>query len=215
MGRMPSAPSRRLGTWKIAYADFLTALMAFFLVMWLVSGVSGDDRDELAEYFGGSKVVSTTDVAMLTAADLQAAQIRAALAPAMDEGHLSVMVEGGSIRLELMDRTSDPLFRSGQGGFNDNGEKLLRSVAELVAGLEAPIALEGHTDAFPSAVAGYSNWELSADRANAARRILEQSGVQADRITGVSGLAHTRPLNPGEPHLPANRRVSILLQLAG
>lgn len=204
-----------MGTWKIAYADFLTALMAFFLVMWLVNGVSGDDRDELAEYFGGSSVAATTIAAVATPAELQTAELSAALSGAIADGHVRITSQGDTVRLELMDRTGLPLFHTGDGAFNSEGEALLQSVSSVIAGLDVPLALEGHTDAFPSAVAGYSNWELSSDRANAARRILEKNGVSASRITRVAGLADTTPLNPGEPHLPANRRVSILLQLAG
>lgn len=204
-----------MGTWKIAYADFLTALMAFFLVMWLINGVSGDDRDELAEYFGGSSVVTTATPAAESPVEIQTAELSAALSGAISDGHVRITTEGDTIRLELMDRTGLPLFHTGDGAFNSKGQALLQSVSSVIASLDAPLALEGHTDAFPSAIAGYSNWELSSDRANAARRILEKNGVSASRITGVAGMADTTPLNPGEPHLPANRRVSILLQLAG
>ena len=101
------------------------------------------------------------------------------------------------------------------GHFTETGLALARDTATALLGTDGTLTLEGHTDAFPSLTPGYSNWELSSDRANEARRVFESAGIAPDRIRGVAGLADTRPIASGQPHLPVNRRVSILVQVEG
>lgn len=198
----------------MAYADFLTALMAFFLVMWIIAGVSPEDRSQLAEYFGGTAAAApaSPETGAFSAAD-PVFELSEALSAAVAEGHVTVARTGDTVRLEVMDRAGAPLFDTGSGAFNEQGEAVMAAVGAAIAAYPANLALEGHTDAFPSAIAGRSNWELSSDRAHAARRAIVASGIDPARIRAVSGLAATHPLNPGEPHLSANRRVSILLTL--
>ncbi|MCF6328366.1 MAG: OmpA family protein [Henriciella sp.] len=212
-GRRPAAPARKMGTWKLAYADFLTALCAFFLVMWVVHGVPAEDKAELAQQF--SSVTEATEptvrtVIGMTAMDL-AAQLRSDPGLLGYGSSVTITAEPDLIRIDLTDMATRPLFEVGDGAVNETGIALTRTTGTVLAHLPDQLRLEGHTDSNPSLTAGYSNWELSADRANSARRILEDAGVAPERVRAVSGLADTRPLRPATPTLPANRRISIVL----
>ncbi len=196
--------------WKIAYADFLTALMAFFLVMWLVSGVSPEDRAVIAAEFNGRPVlaaVSSIPDESYPEASLQG--LGGLLAFAGDNIQLAREPDG--LRIELVDTAGRPLFQSASGALSEAGRDLVSAAASVLLTVSYPVSIEGHTDAFTLATPGYSNWELSSDRANQARRILEASGLPASRIRTVAGFAETRPLNPGQPHLASNRRISLKL----
>ncbi len=214
-GRMPALPARKMGTWKMAYADFLTALMAFFLLMWLVSGVSPDARAAIAAEFKTKELApASADRAMpVGAADLLSLlQLSETLKTAGDSVILSVEPDG--VRLDLVDTAGRPLFESASGALTPDGAALVAAAGETLARLANPLSIEGHTDAFGLAKAGYSNWELSSDRANEARRLLEAGGVAAGRFQAVTGLADTRPLDPGQPHLAQNRRISLKVHLS-
>lgn len=206
-GRRPVALPRKTGTWKLAYADFLTALCAFFLIMWIVNGISPSDRAELAGQFGKPSAMAQVD----TRAEDLASALKADPALADYSGSVRVSHAPLEVRLELTDMATAPLFAMGEGRLNERGEALVALAGRAIAATGLPITLEGHTDAHPSTTEGYSNWELSADRANSARRLLENAGVEAARIRAVTGLAATRPLIVENPHLPANRRISIVL----
>lgn len=212
-GRRPAAPARKMGTWKLAYADFLTALCAFFLVMWIVHGVSTEDKAALAQQFGGDAEV--TELAATPEPEMQATAVAQLLLadPALKKFASSVTItaEADLVRLELSDMAARPLFETGNGALNETGTQLTRIAGTAVSILPFNILIEGHTDSNPSLTPGYSNWELSSDRANSARKILTETGVSPDRIRAVSGLADTRPLLQQSPHLPANRRISIVL----
>ncbi len=213
-GRRPAAPARKLGNWKLAYADFLTALCAFFLVMWIVHGVSSEDKAELARQFGGEAEFTAAETpAPDLRAETLAETIRSDAGLAGFGASVVVTAEPNLVRIDLTDMAIRPLFETGDGRLNASGRRLVEVTGSAVAPLGLPITIEGHTDSFPSETPGYSNWELSADRANSARRILEAAGVNSQRIQGVSGLSDTRPLLQDAPHLPANRRISIVLWL--
>lgn len=214
-GRMPAIPARKLGTWKMAYADFLTALMAFFLLMWLVSGVSPEDRSAIAAKFRlkDAPAAALADVpAGSPAADLfSVLQLSEALAAAGDSVILTAEPDG--VRLDLVDTAGKPLFQSASGALSADGAALVSAAATTLAALPNALSIEGHTDAFSLTRTGYSNWELSSDRANEARRLLEAGGVDPARFLGVTGLADTQPLDPGQPHLAVNRRISLKVHL--
>ena len=209
---MPAASARKMGMWKLAYADFLTALCAFFLIMWIIHGVSSGERQAIAQQFGAK----TADTA-LAATDpvLQAKTIAQLLREdagfAAYASSVTITAEPDLVRIDLSDMTERPLFETGDGSLNATGEQLTRLAGAAIAILDFPIMIEGHTDSNPSLTAGYSNWELSSDRANSARRLLIEAGVAAHRIRGVSGLADTRPLLEHAPQDGANRRISIVL----
>ncbi|MEC7289364.1 MAG: flagellar motor protein MotB [Pseudomonadota bacterium] len=209
---MPAASARKMGTWKLAYADFLTALCAFFLIMWIVHGVTAGERQALAQQFGSKAesvelasndpVLQAKSVAQLLRAD-----------PAFQDYGASVTItaEPNLVRIDLSDMTEKPLFDTGDGSLNATGEQLTRLTGQAISFLAFPVMIEGHTDSNPSLTDGYSNWELSADRANSARRLLLDAGVSEDRIKSVAGLADTRPLLQDAPTDGANRRISIVL----
>jgi chemotaxis protein MotB len=227
------------GAWKVAYADFVTAMMAFFLVMWLVNQPQ-DIKDAVAGYFkdpgifefesGRSPIASgaglvgagngsqRTDVESATAALERAAerikeQIKAipGFKNLQDQVEIKVTAEG--LRIELQEGGEDTFFDSGSARVKGQTQQVLRVIAKELAGLSQAIAVEGHTDAAPfGRDRAYTNWELSADRANAARRIMETAGLPATHVKAVRGFADTILRTPEEPFNPRNRRVSIVVQ---
>ncbi|MHA7859206.1 MAG: OmpA/MotB family protein [Henriciella sp.] len=211
-GRRPAASARKMGTWKLAYADFLTALCAFFLIMWIIHGISAGERENLAQQFGSEKTVETSITTVEdTVSSTLAADLRNDPALAAFGASVRITEEPDFIRIDLSDMAERPLFETGDGLLNPTGERLIRLAGSAIAMLDLPIMIEGHTDSHPSLTEGYSNWELSADRANSARRLLMDAGVEEGRITGVAGLAHTQPLLQDTPEDAANRRISIVL----
>lgn len=214
-GRMPAAPARKTGTWKMAYADFLTALMAFFLLMWIVSGISPEGRDEIAKHFN----INAAPTAQSASAETGSAAGRLFTALSQQSGLVaardSVVLarEADGVRIDLVDSARNPLFDSGSGAFTPAGLALAETTGRILTQFSESLSIEGHTDAFGGDNFAYSNWELSSDRANEARRALIAAGLAPARIRAVTGLADTRPLLAGQPHLSANRRVSILVHI--
>lgn len=204
-----------MGTWKLAYADFLTALCAFFLIMWIIHGVSAGEREEIANQFGST---TESEAPPELHAEIKAQSIADTLrmdAALMAFGSsVTITEEPNLVRIDLSDMAERSLFETGDGRLNPTGERLTRLAGQAIALIDLPVLIEGHTDAHPSLTEGYSNWELSADRANSARRLLIESGVNETRIQGVSGLAHTRPLLENKAEDAANRRISIVLVIA-
>jgi chemotaxis protein MotB len=224
------------GAWKVAYADFVTAMMAFFLVMWLVgqapevkAGVAGYFRDPGA-FDGGQGVLpgaqSTASVQperpttqQATSALEEAAQhVREALEALPQFEALSKRIEIAlteeGLRIELREAPDDGFFASGSAAMKTETVQLLEVIAAELGQLSNHVAVEGHTDSAPySGNNGqYSNWELSADRANAARRVLVGSGMKATQIEAVRGYADTRLRTPETPFNPSNRRISIIVR---
>ena len=214
-GRMPVAPARKTGNWKMAYADFLTALMAFFLLMWLISGVSPEERAAIASQFNNTEATGTLVTSNTTVSEADRLFSALTLQQDLQAAGDSVMLtrEPDGVRIDLTDRAGRPLFDTGNGRFTVTGHKLTEAVGQTLANFPQSLTIEGHTDAFGSDEPGFSNWDLSSDRANEARRILNDAGITPDRLRAVAGLAASRPLLPGQPHLSANRRVSILVHI--
>ncbi|MEW6321008.1 MAG: flagellar motor protein MotB [Acidobacteriota bacterium] len=230
------------GAWKVAYADFVTAMMAFFMVMWIV-GQSQQVKAAVAGYFrdpgifdhqtsggaiGGTPVGLEPDRPMAVTvqqspSDLlerlkeTAERIREALAerPALkamaEQIEITVTAEG--LRIELVESSRTSFFDSGSAVLRDETRQVLAVIAGALGQLGKPVILEGHTDAVQFASHdGYTNWELSADRANSARRAMLGHGLQPHQIDGVRGYAATRPRIPDNPADPRNRRVSIVVR---
>ncbi len=236
------------GSWKVAYADFVTAMMAFFLLMWLLASVNPEDRAEIASYFkrplksvftrgehaGGDKLISTSDGSpspglLSPGSDtvagyfdtVQLERLREALEeevknnpllrPFADQLRFELTPDGLSIL--IIDQQNRPMFASGSAVLQEYTTTILREIAQFLNAVPNRITIAGHTDALPYAggEAGYSNWELSADRANAARRVLVAGGIQEGKILRVEGLSSTTLLDPENPFNPANRRITILL----
>jgi chemotaxis protein MotB len=236
------------GAWKVAYADFVTAMMALFIVLWIV-GQSKAVREAVAAYFkdpsgfqkgspailkgGGGSAGSLTplpapappsgegndvkersDRAALerTAASLQEKIHREAHLASLGNKIKIELVEEG-LRIQLVETTQGLFFDVGSAMVKPMTREILNIVAQEVAKLPNDVALEGHTDSRPYVgPPSYTNWELSADRANAARRILEASGLRTKQIAQVVGYADRHLANPADPLDAANRRISIIVR---
>ena len=215
------------GAWKVAYADFVTAMMALFIVLWLLNSskqiqvaVGGYFKDPTgtAKKVGsdmvgsGENFVVTKDNMSKLKDELQRS-IRQV--PNFDKlkDHIDMTVTNEGLRIELLESSSNTFFDSGSPTPNHDGQDMIIALAEQLGQLPNKLALEGHTDAKPYAQSGtYGNWELSADRANAARRLMQQHGVRADQVTQVRGFADQKPRKPDDPSDPSNRRISLIVQ---
>jgi chemotaxis protein MotB len=229
------------GSWKVAYADFVTAMMAFFMVMWIL-GMDQNLRKAIEGYFSnpvgfkkgysagqsplssGQSPASVKTEAMRRVNRADQARrfeeasnsIRANLARLTKIGGLSARVEvivtDAGLRIELIEgATGETFFPLASAEIKPAGRVALDVIGRELAGLTNPIVIEGHTDAARYGQRAYTNWELSTDRANAARRVLEDAGLPASRVTEVRGLADRQLRNPSNPLDPSNRRISILL----
>ncbi|MEX1146820.1 MAG: flagellar motor protein MotB [Sphingomonadales bacterium] len=265
------------GAWKVAYADFTTAMMAFFMLLWLLNVTSEEQKQGLADYFaptsasisgasgaggvmGGTslsrdgsmssgavvmtmpKPSQTPDGSATGAKSDAAEQARdraedweQALAlreerafeeletdlrqsiqempelAAMAENLVIDITEDG-MRIQLIDKDQRSMFRPGGATLYDYARTMLTEIARKVEKMPNRVDITGHTDATPfQGSADYTNWELSADRANAARRVLQHTGIRVNRFSAVRGKAATEPLLPDSPARPENRRITILL----
>jgi chemotaxis protein MotB len=227
------------GAWKVAYADFVTAMMAFFLVMWLVNqskavkaGVGGYFRDPVGFSEGGRGVLPGADsldepkpqAPVENSAEAEKARLEAAVlhikegldqVPSFqtlrEQVEFSVTAEG--LRIDLIEKSESSFFDSGSAVMHGETERILAVIAKELGALTHDVVIEGHTDSRPYAASDrYSNWELSTDRANAARRTMEREGLQNKQITAVRGLADRQLRVPADPFDARNRRVSILVK---
>ncbi len=249
------------GSWKIAYADFVTAMMAFFLVMWLISIVPKEELKGIAQYFrmplrvaltggpnqsaetsaipggGSDPTKSDGDVRksegtrievqpnQTTEADRRdrrrLEQLRQHLIKAIESNpvltkfrpQLLVDVTTEGLRIQIVDSKNRPMFALGSAEVEPYMRDILRQLAPLLNEVPNKISISGHTDSTPYAgdQAGYSNWELSSDRANASRQELVAAGMDPNKIIRVQGLASSMSLVKDDPAAPINRRISLVL----
>jgi len=259
------------GAWKVAYADFVTAMMAFFLLMWLINTTSPEQKRGIADYFAPASVSRSsqgadgllggtafqTDGARASGSNQESARLQAdskqeiTIAEESEEDSedavaraLAARVEGAEfdsaeaslrqaledmpdlaelsrhlivdqtpegLRIQLIDQEGRAMFSGASADPLPRTQRLLETVAKVIERLPNRISISGHTDPNGPEKPGYNNWNLSADRANAALRILQANGVEDDRVVQVSGKGSSDPLYPDDPSLPANRRVSIVL----
>tara|TARA_B100000378_G_scaffold278861_1_gene283976 strand:- start:1183 stop:2154 length:972 start_codon:yes stop_codon:yes gene_type:complete len=258
------------GAWKVAYADFVTAMMAFFLLLWLLNVTTDVQKEGIADYFdptalkvsqsesgaggvlGGLTVSSEgamTDTAQVPLTDttpqsrirgqnlegasdeaVQAeqrrreeasfAKIKAEIEEAISENpeledlgeNLQVDVTPEGLRIQIIDQAGDPMFPSGSARMFTKTENLMAEVSQIISKMPNDISIRGHTDATPYRGSGdYTNWELSADRANASRRVLLDNGYTEEKIANVVGKADTDHFNKEDPTADENRRISIIL----
>ncbi len=229
------------GAWKVAFADFMTTMMALFLVLWIVSQ-SSDVRTAIAGYFkdplgqpnqsGNSITVGTTRrLAQMRPMHEQeiiqrrrdrlrrlGTQVRERLKESLDLSHLEEYIEvqlvDEGLRIELLENSEGRFFELGKATPSSNGRKVLAFLGGELAALPNFVIVEGHTDARPySSRRDYSNWELSTDRANAARRILVTGGLPEPQVVQVRGFADRNLRHRDDPLAPANRRVTITMML--
>jgi chemotaxis protein MotB len=253
------------GAWKIAYADFVTAMMAFFLLMWLLGSTSEGDKKGIADYFasplkiallnGGSGAGDASHVVKGGGEDmtrstgqvkrgdidskrktvnlqaLKAEQVRAEIARleqlkhkveqkiaenpklAAMKSQIRLDMTADGLRIQIVDELNRAMFDSGSAYVKPYMRELLREIGSVLAEVPNRLTLEGHTDAQPFAAGerGYSNWELSSDRANASRRELVSGGLPDEHVLRVQGLASSYLIEPADPASPANRRISIIV----
>jgi chemotaxis protein MotB len=215
------------GAWKVAYADFVTAMMALFIVLWLMNS-SKQLQVAVGGYFkdptGTSKKVGTNqsgagDNFQLTKQNL--GQLKEQLQKSIHSindleklrKNIEMTVTAEGLRIELLESKSGTFFTSGSSDVNQTGKEMLVLLAQELGQVPNKISVEGHTDATPyGEKRNYSNWELSSDRANAARRLMQQSGLRADQVSQVRGFADQRLRNAQDPLDPSNRRISIIVQ---
>ena len=252
------------GAWKIAYADFVTAMMAFFLLMWLLGSTTDGDKKGIADFFNAPLKVSLmggsgsgdsssvvhgggTDLSrsngqvrdgdipvkkkLLNMKSLEAEHKRAELAKLEDlkkkvedvldaspklaamKSQIRLDMTRDGLRIQIVDEQSRPMFDSGSAVVKPYMRELLREIGHVLSDVPNRITLEGHTDAqpFSGGERGYSNWELSSDRANASRRELVGGGLPEDHMLLVQGLASSNLFVPTEPQSAMNRRISIIV----
>lgn len=242
------------GSWKIALADFMTALMALFLVMWILSTASPDQREGVAEYFstplvsavtGGERTTGSTsaipgggpdpahtegeraridmrtqtrpsDTQRRAFRDLQqriesAIEADPELRQMRDQLRFDMTQEG--LRIQLLDTEQRPMFDLGRDRVAPYMRELLRTIAPLLNELDNDLSISGHTDslAYLNGYRGYSNWELSSDRANASRRELVEGGFDSAKLLRISGMADRVPMPEAEPFDPINRRIELVV----
>ena len=255
------------GQWKVAYADFVTAMMAFFLIMWLLSSTTSNDRQVIARYFtsssiftlpagngvlnGGKSVMDGADAKPVRSGQTktqvaqqgqqsqqgQQGQQAETTAQARDrterqrfealKANLDQIIQSGElkeeasnidiamtsegVRIQIFDRDGEPMFTTGSSDPTPRLMSILDIIGQVLETVPNSIILSGHTDGHPLKRGNYSNWELSADRANAVRRTLESTGLAPGRIILVEGRAATDPLLPQSPLDPRNRRIAITI----
>jgi chemotaxis protein MotB len=216
------------GAWKVAYADFVTAMMSLFIVLWLMNS-SEKVKQAVAGYFndprGTSTMMGTTmtgtgeTVAIASADNMQKlkekleAEIRARKDLLKLSKQIEITITPEGLRIELLEEKNGTFYQSGSARLSDSGQELLGLLAAELKTLPNSLLIEGHTDAAQySDDANYSNWELSADRANSARRLLQQDGVRGNQVTQVRGYADQLLRVKANPYDPSNRRISILVK---
>jgi chemotaxis protein MotB len=252
------------GAWKIAYADFVTAMMAFFLLMWLLGSTAKGDLAGISEYFktplkvalsGGSSSGDRTSIlkgggrdltrsegqvkagdvtAEKKTIDIKAAaeeakrvemaklkELKATLEKAIENNEklkkfksqilLDITSEG--LRIQIVDDKNRPMFQSGSAQLEPYTQEILREIGQTLNDVPNKVSISGHTDAalYGGGGQGYSNWELSADRANATRRELLAGGMANDKIVRVVGLSSAVLFNKDDPFSPTNRRISLIV----
>jgi chemotaxis protein MotB len=218
------------GAWKVAYADFVTAMMALFIVLWLLNS-STKIQQAVGGYFSdptGSSKLAGSGVAgsgeSLSLSEDDMSKLKDELEKAVSKmpvfekvkNQIEMTVTGEGLRIEMMETEAGTFFASGASSPTDNGNELLTTLAKQIGGLPNEISIEGHTDAAVFTGRGdYSNWELSSDRANAARRLMEHAGVRPEQVNQVRGYADRRLRKPDTPLDPSNRRISIIVQYLG
>ncbi len=213
------------GAWKVAYADFVTAMMALFIVLWLTS--SGEKvRKSIAGYFndpsgkastpgsdraGGDSVpLNKENISDLKERLQSQIAKRPDLKALADEIEIAITPEG--MRIELIEKKDGTFFESGSAVVNTTGKELLSLLAKELGGVPNRISTEGHTDSQPySDQTKYDNWELSTDRANSARRVMQATGLHLGQVSQVRGFADQQLRVPGNPLDPSNRRISVIV----
>jgi chemotaxis protein MotB len=223
---------RHGGAWKVAYADFVTALMALFIVLWMmnasalvkksVSGYFKDPRGYSRQLGAGpGNSGETLRLEQATVSSIRK-QVQEALQNAPDfqkmRDNIKLSVTGEGLRIDLLESEQGMFFVSGSPAPTAAGARLLSALASEIGKMPNSVIIEGHTDSLPYRNAGpsngYGNWDLSTERANAARRLLTADGVRPQQIVELRGFADQKLMMPGAPDDPRNRRISVVVRFA-
>lgn len=254
------------GAWKIAYADFVTAMMAFFLLMWLLGSTSKAQKEGISDYFKTPLMVALTGGTAVGASDtlikngggkdftkksgqvkaiegpkgkqkeIDAEEAKRALekaeaekleemkakiekavedSPALSKfkNQLLLDITSEGLRIQIVDEQNRAMFASSKAEMQPYAQQILQEIGKMLNGVTNKISLSGHTDGvpYPSGDKGYSNWELSSDRANASRRELIAGGMDESKLLRVVGLSSANLFNKEDPLSPSNRRISIIV----
>jgi chemotaxis protein MotB len=215
------------GAWKVAYADFVTAMMSLFIVLWLMNS-SDKVKKAVAGYFNdpkgtanllgtnmsGNGIATVSDPANLQKLkEKLESEIKAKKDLEMLSKQIEITITPEGLRIELIEGKNGTFYQSGSPQLSGSGQELLSLLGGELKTLPNNLLIEGHTDAAPySSDATYTNWELSADRANSARRLLQEDGVRANQVTQVRGYADQLLRVASNPYDPSNRRISILVK---
>jgi chemotaxis protein MotB len=215
------------GAWKVAYADFVTAMMALFIVLWLLNS-SIQVRKAISAYFqdpsgtgahSGSASTGTGETVSISLTDME--KLKDKLEQAMKKSpefeklkdYIQMSVTGEGLRVEMMESEKGTFFESGSARPTEIGRELILRLGEELKKLPNDLLIEGHTDAKPFSSGGeYSNWELSTDRANAARKLMESNGLPHGRIVQVRGFADQSLRDKANPEASRNRRISVIVR---
>lgn len=215
------------GAWKVAYADFVTAMLSLFIVLWLLSS-SETVKKAVGGYFSdptgrshdvgnglkgaGSEALSIRKDDMNKLKEKLQEAIQSSASFQKIKEHVVFTVTGEGLRVELLEGEYSTFFESGNSHPTEIGKDLLGKLAQEIGKLPNKVTMEGHTDSRPYRGDGnYTNWELSADRANAARRWMQENGMGADQVTQVRGFADQSLRDPAHPNDGSNRRVTLVI----
>jgi chemotaxis protein MotB len=221
----------RGGAWKVAYADFVTALMALFIVLWMTNSSKGV-KDSVSGYFHdpkgytsrrGAGHANSGEGLPVQAGNVKQVreQIEQALLRVPEfhrlKDHVQLSVTGEGLRIDLLETEQGLFFVTGSPTPTDAGSRLLGALGTELGQMQNRIVIEGHTDARPfrntAPSSGYGNWELSVDRANAARRLLHRHGIRDDQVVEVRGYADQNLLDSTDKNDARNRRISVVVKL--
>ena len=215
------------GAWKVAYADFVTAMMALFIVLWLMSA-DKEVQQAVSAFFnnpaGPGKLTGTAAAGLGNALEVPkddmsklADKIQQALLKVPNfrniKDHVEITITSDGLRIELLETEAGMFFESGKAIPSESGAELLAKLAGELGKLPNSLLIEGHTDSKPfKGEDGYSNWELSADRANSARKLMQANGVRPEQVAQVRGFADRQLRHPEDPMAASNRRISVIVQ---
>jgi chemotaxis protein MotB len=215
------------GAWKVAYADFVTAMMALFIVLWLTSA-DEKVKEAVAAYFnnpaGSGKLTGLAAAGLGNSIELpkdDMAHLRQKIQEALAQtpnfknlkDHVEITITADGLRIELLETEAGMFFESGKAVPTESGADLLARLAGELGKMPNSMLIEGHTDSRPFASDnGYTNWELSTDRANSARKLMEASGLRPEQVEQVRGYADRQLRHPDDPSHASNRRISVIVQ---
>jgi len=215
------------GAWKVAYADFVTAMMALFIVLWLMNS-SKQIQVAVGGYFkdptGTSKKVGSNQMGSgenFTLTKDNMPKLKEELQKVIRQisnfdqlkNQIEMTITSEGLRIELLESSSGTFFQSGSASLNKDGTEVIVALAQELGKLPNKVTIEGHTDATPYTInPQYGNWELSTDRANTARRLLQENGLREDQVSQVRGYADQKLRIVANPVDPSNRRISMIIQ---